>query len=257
MEDHQTTRDTVFFLSDLHLGAAYFRRPREVEMRAVRFLDSIKDRAEAIYLVGDVLDYWYEYRYVVPRGFVRFLGKIAELADSGIQITWLIGNHDIWIYDYLPSELGIEVVDGSIIREIQGRCCYIAHGDGLGRTSRGFRFIRAMFRNRVCQRLFAGVHPRWTVPLGFGWSGKNRNTHPVPEPYRGPGEEPLIQFAAQHAGAHPEIDFYIFGHRHILIDEPLNVSSAHAIILGEWIESCSWAEMRGGQLRLHSLNGPK
>jgi len=101
----------AYFLSDLHLGAPYFSDSREAEARVVRFLDSIQDDADAIYLLGDVLDYWYEYRYVVPRGFVRFFGKLAELADSGIKIVWFIGNHDIWIFDYLPSEIGIRVVE--------------------------------------------------------------------------------------------------------------------------------------------------
>ncbi len=106
------SRSDVYFMSDFHLGARYLADARETERRVVAFLDSIKDKAKAIYLLGDVLDYWYEYRYVVPRGFVRFFGKIAELADAGIEITWMIGNHDIWIFDYLPSELGVRVVVG-------------------------------------------------------------------------------------------------------------------------------------------------
>ena len=105
----------AYFLSDLHLGAPYFEDSRERELRVVRFLDSIAHDADVIYLLGDILDYWYEYRYVVPRGFVRFFGKLAELTDSGVRVVWFIGNHDIWIYDYLPSELGVEVVDGVVV----------------------------------------------------------------------------------------------------------------------------------------------
>ena len=111
-------RDAVYFLSDLHLGASYFSSPVETERRVVRFLKSIAADAAEIYLVGDVLDYWYEYRYVVPRGHTRFFGALAELADSGVKITWMIGNHDIWIFDYLTSELGIEVVDGTLVRDM-------------------------------------------------------------------------------------------------------------------------------------------
>ena len=133
----------TYFLSDLHLGAPYFKESREAELRVVRFLDSIKDHVDAIYLLGDVLDYWYEYRYVVPRGFVRFFGKLAELSDSGIKITWIIGNHDIWIFDYIPNELGIEVIDGSIVRNIYGKEFFLAHGDGLGKNHLAFRFIIA------------------------------------------------------------------------------------------------------------------
>ena len=240
---------SVYFLSDMHLGAKYFADPREAERRLVRFLDSIKDDAEAIYLVGDVLDYWYEYRYAVPRGFVRFLGKLAELSDAGVKITWMIGNHDIWIFDYLPQELGIEVIDGVLERTIQGRRCFISHGDGVGEMPRSFRLLRGMFRNKFCQRLYAAVHPRWTIPLAYGWSRSNRGDHPQAPPYEGPDKEPLIRFAAEHSVAHPGIDYYIFGHRHILVEEKLQ-SGATAVILGEWIDLCSYAKMSNGNLIL-------
>ena len=141
----------IYFLSDLHLGAAYITQPLEHEKRIVRVLDSIKDKAAEIYLLGDILDYWYEYSHVVPKGFVRFFGKIAELADSGIKIHWLIGNHDIWIFDYLPRELGIEVIDGILQREILGKNFFMNHGDGVGKHKLSFRIIRSIFRNKVCQ----------------------------------------------------------------------------------------------------------
>ena len=163
-------RRNAYFLSDLHLGARYFRSAHEAEKRAVAFLDHIKDDAAEIYLLGDVLDYWYEYRYVVPKGFVRFFGKLAELADNGVKITWLIGNHDIWIFDYLPSELGIEVADGVLEKDILGKRFFLSHGDGVGRMPLPFRFMRALFRNRFCQWLYSGIHPRWTIPFALGWS---------------------------------------------------------------------------------------
>ena len=164
----------TYFLSDFHLGAKYIDNPRKQEQRIVSFLESIRNDAKEIYLLGDILDYWFEYRYVVPKGYVRFFGKIAELADSGIKIYWFIGNHDIWIFDYLPSELGVEIVDGSQIKQIDGKTFFIAHGDGLGDESRSFRMLRAFFRNRFCQRLYAGIHPRWTGPFALNWSRSNR-----------------------------------------------------------------------------------
>ena len=121
----------VYFLSDLHLGASYFADPRAKERAVVQWLDSIKNTAAEIYLLGDILDYWYEYRTVVPRGYVRFLGKLAELSDAGVKLHWFIGNHDIWIFDYLPSEIGVEVIDGSVEREIMGKRFFLAHGDGV------------------------------------------------------------------------------------------------------------------------------
>lgn len=243
-------RNATYFISDLHLGADYLKQPLDAERRVVRFLDSIKDDAESIYFVGDVLDYWFEYRYAVPRGFVRFFGKLAELADNGIKITWLIGNHDIWIFDYLPNELGIEVVDGVLLRTIQGRKCLITHGDGVGKLPCMFRFIRRIFRNKICQKMYAAIHPRWSVPFAYGWSSKNRGVHPEAPAYRGIADEPLMQFAAEYSRSHTDISYFIFGHRHILVDENLP-TGAKAFILGEWIDLCSYAVMREGKITLH------
>lgn len=248
------SRCAVYFLSDLHLGARYIDRPREAEKRVVRFLDSIKNDADQLYLVGDVLDYWFEYRYAVPRGYVRFFGKLAELADSGVKITWLIGNHDIWIFDYLPKELGIEVVDGVIERTIQGKNCLITHGDGVGKSSRSFRFIRAIFRNKVCQKLYSAIHPRWSIPFAYAWSSSNRGGHPRPEPYRGKDKEPLMLFATEHHRLHPGIDYYIFGHRHLFVSENLGGSS-RAIILGDWIDTFSYVKMENGELEMLCYEG--
>ncbi|MCM1319713.1 MAG: UDP-2,3-diacylglucosamine diphosphatase [Muribaculaceae bacterium] len=240
----------TYFLSDMHLGAKYYANPREAEKRLVRFLDSIKHDAESVYLVGDVLDYWFEYKYVVPRGYVRFFGKLAELSDAGVKITWLIGNHDIWIFDYLPKELGIEVVDGVLIREIQGHKCFITHGDGVGEMSGTFRFIRGMFRNKICQKMYSWIHPRWTIPFAYGWSSKNRGIHPVPQPYAGKGEEALVQFATRYQAQHPDIEYYIFGHRHLELEETIP-GGATVYILGEWIDACTYARMIDGKLTLH------
>ena len=134
---------TAYFLSDLHLGAPYFADSREAEKRVVDFLDSIKEEGDALFLLGDILDYWYEYRYVVPRGFVRFFGKLAELADRGVRIVWFIGNHDIWIFDYLPTELGIEVVDGYAVEELDGHKFLMTHGDGIGRLKGARNYFQA------------------------------------------------------------------------------------------------------------------
>lgn len=166
----------VYFLSDLHLGASYFADPRAKERAVVQWLDSIKNTAAEIYLLGDILDYWYEYRTVVPRGYVRFLGKLAELSDAGVKLHWFIGNHDIWIFDYLPSEIGVEVIDGSVEREIMGKRFFLAHGDGVGRHEWSFALIRGIFRNKFCQWLFAAVHPRWTIPFAHRWSSHSRRS---------------------------------------------------------------------------------
>lgn len=230
----------TYFISDLHLGAPYFPDSKEAERRVVSFLDSIKGDAEAIYLLGDVLDYWYEYRYVVPRGFVRFFGKLAELSDAGIKITWIIGNHDIWIFDYLPNELGIRVVDGSLVEEIYGQKIYMAHGDGVGQQPRGFRLIRSIFRSKVCQFFYSAIHPRWTVPFAYSWSRHSRATG------RESGQEwhPLLanmeNFASTYLKEVPEIRHFIFGHLHIMKQESLT-PDCMLTVLGDWISLCSYA----------------
>ena len=232
----------TYFLSDLHLGAPYMKDSRENERRIVSFLDSIKDDADAVYLLGDILDYWYEYRYVVPRGYVRFFGKLAELSDSGIKIVWLKGNHDIWIFDYLPNELGIEVRDGSVVEEIHGKKFFLNHGDGVGKLEPSFRFIRNIFRNKFCQWMFSGIHPRWTVPFAYRWSAHSRKggeENYVPEDTL---LRSLRDFVKSYHAVHPDIDYFVFGHVHVLNREEME-GGCEMIVLGEWIRTFSYAKM--------------
>lgn len=251
----------AYFLSDLHLGAPYFPDSHEAERRVVAFLDSIKHDADVIYLVGDVLDYWYEYRYVVPRGFVRFFGKIAELTDSGVRVVWLIGNHDIWIFDYLPSELGVEVYDGIITQQIDRHNFLITHGDGIGRLKPSFRMLRSFFRNKWCQRAFSAIHPRWTVPFAYNWSrhSRKRGCEPSQEDADRMMKN-VREFSSEYLAAHPDTDYFIYGHLHLVVDEPVKISDAipgadqregRMLVLGEWISACSYAYWDGNSLSMH------
>lgn len=258
-------RDKVYFLSDLHLGAPYLAKSKEAERRVVSFLDYIKDTAREIYLLGDILDYWYEYRYVVPRGFVRFFGKLAQLSDSGIRIVWIIGNHDIWINDYIPGELGIEVIDGVVRKKIMGKSFYLAHGDGLGITSRKFRFIRSLFRNKIAQKLYSGIHPRWTIPFAYAWSAQSRKKgeSEKPELQRQPiTYEPteffgyLFDYSQDVLKSEPDINYFIYGHLHIVARRPLSPTS-EIIILGEWIRTFSFAVFDGEHLELQRWDDGK
>lgn len=242
----------AYFLSDLHLGAPYFKDSREAEMRVVRFLDGIADDADAIYLVGDILDYWYEYRYVVPRGFVRFFGKLAELCDRGISIIWMIGNHDIWIFDYLPKELGIKVYDGIITEEIDGKYFVLSHGDGIGKLKPSFRILRKLFRNRLCQKLFSGIHPRWTVPFAYNWSRSSRKA-------QGPSQEDaermmnnITVFSKDYLALHPEINYFVFGHLHLLRDIKIG-ENTRMIVLGDWISQFTYGYWDGRSFTLNSF----
>ena len=236
----------VYFLSDLHLGASYLTSPLECEKRVVRFLDSIKDKASEIYLLGDILDYWYEYKCVVPKGYVRFLGKLAELADSGIKIHWFIGNHDIWIYDYLPGELGIEVIDGIQEKEILGKHFYLNHGDAVGKRKASFLFIRWLFRNKVCQALYSMLPSCITIPFAHNWSSHSRKSGSC---HINQAVNSITAFAEQHNNEHPEVDYYIFGHLHVVANNKIG-KNAHCIILGDWIDKFSYAVFNGESISI-------
>lgn len=248
-------RDKYYFLSDLHLGAAYEGDTHAAERRVCAFLDSIKDDAAAIYLLGDVLDYWFEYRHVVPRGFVRFFGKLAELTDAGIEVVWIVGNHDIWIFDYLPAETGVRIVDGTLITELLGKRFLLAHGDGVGHQPAAFRFIRSLFRNRMCQKMFAGIHPRWTVPLAHAWSSHSRKQSGVSEQTFDVTTDPLVLYSREYLSTHTQkIDYFIYGHRHLLVREQIGTGS-EMIILGEWIMTFSYAVFDKTGLKLAKWEG--
>lgn len=240
----------VYFLSDLHLGAAYFKDKRERELKVVAFLESIRDTASELYLMGDILDYWYEYRTVVPRGYVRFFGALASLADSGVRITWFIGNHDIWLFDYLRDELGITVVDGVMVKEIMGKKFFLNHGDGVGKLKPGFRLIRSLFRNKFCQKLYSAIHPRWTIPLAHMWSAHNRNILEYKPEFRGMDSEPLAVFACRYyAEEDPTVNFFVFGHVHVVVDEPVS-PTCRFVILGDWITEFTYGVFDGNTLEI-------
>ena len=250
-------RDLTYFLSDLHLGAGYIPDHRAHEQRVVDFLRSIEPRAKRIYLLGDILDYWWEYRDVVPRGFVRFFGELARLADSGVEITWFKGNHDIWIFDYLPSEIGLEVHDGIMVRDIDGARFLLEHGDGVGRLPWSFRRLRGLFRCRVAQRLFAAIHPRWTVGFAHAWSSHSRKTGGY-VPRQGV-EESLVEDAEEYnreavrTGA-GKIDYFIFGHLHTLFEQQVS-GGATVVVLGDWISRFSYAVWDGKSLKTEKYTG--
>lgn len=246
----------VYFLSDLHLGAGYIKDHRAHEMRVVRFLRAIAQDATRLYLLGDVLDYWWEYRDVVPRGFTRFLGALAELADRGVEIFWFKGNHDIWIFDYLPSEIGLKVRDGSVVENIAGKTFFLEHGDGVGELPWSFRQLRRLFRCKLAQRLYAGLHPRLTVGFAHAWSSHSRKAGGYVPFTTDPEQNPLVAFAEEYDRSHPgEIDYFIFGHQHIVLDHRLPGSRARVVILGDWISHFTYATFDGTELRLSEFEG--
>lgn len=242
-------RDLTYFISDLHLGASYIADPRTHERRIVEFLDSIEPRARALYLLGDIMDYWWDYATVVPRGFVRFLGTLGRLADRGVRIYWFKGNHDIWLFDYLRDEIGITVIDGSESVTIDGSRFLLSHGDGLGRLKPSFRFIRSLFRNRFCQKLYSGIHPRWTIPFAHAWSADSRKSGAADISYErdiAPSVEP---WAREYAAAHPDTGYIVIGHHHVMVDKIIE-GKTRLIILGDWISNFSYGVFDGKNFEL-------
>ena len=244
-------KQRIYFLSDAHLGAQTIADPRAHERRLVRFLDSIKADAKALYLMGDIIDFWYEYKTVVPRGYTRFFGKIAELTDQSIEVHWFTGNHDIWIFDYLPQELGVIVHHHALSTTINGKRFFLAHGDGLGDDSLGYKLMSGAFRNKFCQRLFASIHPRWTIALANFWSKKSRQHSGDKSQFYGEDKEHLV-IHSQKLLEQSAFDFFVYGHRHIMLDLMLTRSS-RVIILGDWINLFSYAVMEDDQLWLEQF----
>lgn len=244
-------RTNTYFISDCHLGGGYIADRRAHEARVVRFLDHIKDDAAALFLVGDILDYWYEYRTVVPRGYVRFLGKLAELADAGVRITWVTGNHDVWLFDYLRDEIGLTVQRQAAVVDVDGTPFLISHGDDVGHQSLKYRMMKACFTSRLCQWLYASVHPRWTYKLATGWSTNNRTTRSAEaeEREKGPAAEELLRYVHEHHAKNPEVNHYVFGHLHLArLDE---IDGVQVAFLGDWICQDTYAVYDGNQLSLH------
>lgn len=244
-------RNKIYFVSDFHLGATSHADPIETERKVARWLSSIAAEAKAIYLLGDIFDFWYELRTAVPKGFTRVLGKLAELSDQGVEIHLFTGNHDVWMFDYLPREIGAVIHTGSLIARIEGKTFFLAHGDGLGERPLGFRFVRSVFHNKICQAVFSAIHPRWSFSLAQWLSWKSRRNGEKKE-YKGePGEE-LITFAKRYLNENPDIDYFVFGHRHIMMDLLL-AHHCRLFILGDWLTYFSYLEFNGKNISLEQF----
>ncbi|MBR6283254.1 MAG: UDP-2,3-diacylglucosamine diphosphatase [Muribaculaceae bacterium] len=245
-----------YFISDLHLGAAYVADHRAHEQRVTRFLDTVKGDAASLWLLGDVLDYWFEYRKVVPRGHVRFLGKLAELADAGVDIHWFTGNHDVWLRDYLRDEIGLTVHHAATTVTLDGHRLFLAHGDDVGRQPAMYRFTRWCFHNPVCQWLYAAIHPRWTTAVATGWSADNRTRRKPKREHRAQDNAfaRLVHFAEAHHSQHNDVDTYIFGHLHMARQQNIDAGNAQIICLGDWLHHDTYAFLSDGTITLQAFH---
>ncbi len=248
-----TGTSKVYFASDFHLGTSSSRANRDRERTVVRWLDDVAEDAQVIFLLGDTFDFWFEYRYVVPRGSVRFLGKLAELVDRGIRMYLFTGNHDMWLFDYFPQELGIPVFRNPLSFSINEQQFHVGHGDGLGPGDYQYKLFKRFFASRVCQRLFAAVHPSWGVGLARRWSARSRRRNLLrDESFRTKEEEWIYQYcSALEQQLHH--DYYIFGHRHLVLDIPVSENSRY-INTGAWFGQGHFAKFDGRLLSLSSFS---
>ena len=241
----------IYFASDFHLGVPTYENSLEREHKIVKWLDSIKADAEELYLLGDVFDFWFEYRTVVPRGYVRLLGNLAELSDSGIKIHYFTGNHDTWTFDYLEKELNVIIYRAPIEISYNGKAFYIGHGDGLGPGDHGYKFIKKVFASKVCQWLFARLHPNFGIGIANYFSKKSRiATGTTDEKFLGEEKEWLVIYSKEIL-AKKHFDYLIFGHRHLPLD--IKIDSSRYINLGDWIQYFTYGVFDGAEFELKKL----
>ena len=239
----------IYFLSDFHLGAPDAASSLIREKKIVAFLESIRSQASLIVIAGDIFDFWFEYKTVVPKHFVRLIGKLAELTDSGIKIILFAGNHDMWMRGYFEEELNIRVYFHPETFVWNGKKFFIAHGDGLGPGDHGYKFIKKVFRNKFSQWLFSQLHPTAGMKLANYFSKRSRiKTGASDSIFLGEDKEWLIIFCRQML-AKEHFDYFIFGHRHYPLDYKLNETS-HYINLGDWITQFTYAEFNGNTAEL-------
>lgn len=236
----------VFFASDFHLGAG---DSKERERKIVAWLDHIAPEAEAIYLVGDVFDYWFEYKWAIPKGYVRLFGTLARIVDSGVRVHFLKGNHDMWVYSYFTEEIGMDVHDEEVIFESGGRRFYVAHGDGIGEGENRYKLVRSLLRNTRMQKSYSRIHPSWGLRLMRKLSARSRNAH---EDQEDNVHKIPISFAEGYI-KQSTIDFFIMGHRHEVTDHLLSNGISRYINLGDWITGCTYAVWDQCELRIEQF----
>ncbi len=250
----QVHQKNIYFLSDFHLGAPNHAASLEREKLIVRFLNEIKTNATEVFLVGDMFDFWYEYRNVVPKGYVRLLGKLAELADAGIKLHFFVGNHDMWMRDYLQKELNMPVYFEPKEFERNGKTFLIGHGDGLGPGDHGYKRLKKVFRNPISKWLFGIFPPKLGIGLANYMSRRSRaQTGATEEIFLGEDKEWLIIYCKE-VLQQKKVDFFVFGHRHLAIDYRLPSNSRY-INLGDWINYFTYAVFDGEEIKLQSYTG--
>ena len=238
----------LYFASDFHLGAPDRNSSLERESRIIRWLSSVEGTAAAIFLVGDIFDFWFEYRHVVPKGFIRFQGKIASIVDKGIPVIFFSGNHDMWMAGYFKEELGIPVYHEPRQYVVNSVKLMVGHGDGLGPGDRQYKILKKIFRNKACQWAFRWLHPNVGIAIAHAWSGRSRiSNQKYDEAFLGEGE--WLWTYCRELEKQEHHDYYIFGHRHLPLDLEVGPNSRY-VNLGEWIKHNTYAVFDGKKVEL-------
>jgi len=243
----------IFFASDFHLGVPSHQESLDREKRIVQWLDSIREEAYAIYLLGDIFDFWFEYKRAIPKGFIRLQGKLAALRDEGIPIAFFTGNHDMWMFDYFPSELGIQIYRAPQVLEVGNQKLLIGHGDGLGPGDITYKFLKKFFNSSLCQWLFARLHPNLGIGIATHWSRKSRISNLAQEEKFQGEEGEFLWIYCNEVEQQTHHDYYVFGHRHLPLDLEINTHSRY-INLGEWVHFNTYAVYDGKHVALETFN---
>lgn len=244
----------IYFASDFHLGVPNAESSLERERKVVRWLTSIEHDAHEIFLVGDIFDFWFEYKHAIPKGFSRLQGKISELTDRGIPVHFFTGNHDMWMFDYFPKELGVTVNRSNVERVWNGKTFFIGHGDGLGPGDKWYKFMKKCFEARWTRWCFARLHPNFGIGMANFWSRKSRAaTGDSDSKFLGEENEWLVIYCKEQL-QEKHRDYFVFGHRHLPMDIRLNETSRY-INLGEWIHYTTYGVFDGKELTLEKFEG--
>ncbi len=238
----------IYFSSDYHLGVPNSSDSLKREKKIVRWLEMAQKDAQEIFLMGDIFDFWFEYKHAIPKGFIRIQGKIAEITDSGIPVHFFIGNHDMWMFDYFEKELGVIMHRKHGPREIGEKKFFLGHGDGLGPGDNGYKFIKKVFANKFCQWCFARIHPNLGIGMANYWSRRSRSKNKEPQKFLGADKEWLITYCNKKLEDN-HYDYFIFGHRHWPIEHKLQNGSFY-INLGDWLHHCTYAVFDGEKVEL-------
>jgi UDP-2,3-diacylglucosamine hydrolase len=234
-----------YFAADVHLGLPPEEDSRKRERRFVGWLDSIKSDAKEIFLLGDIFDFWFEYKKVVPRGFVRTMGKIAELTDSGISVHFFAGNHDLWVSDYLQSELGVIFHPTDYTVNLNGYKFCLTHGDAINTDDKKHMFLRRIFTNKKLRKVFAGIHPCIGLSFAHAWSKSNRKKH---SGMKFDSDNPFYNKACEIAKTQ-NLDFFVMGHLHVPVN--LSENNFNFIVLPDWFSGGGYAVFDGEKMETH------